>query len=680
MSKPFILTISILMAVLTLKASPAFRMKKVVQQPDGTMLTVVKMGNENFSFYLTTDNVPVIKGQSGTFYYAKMNVVGNLVAEKEMAHDKDMRTPSEATYATDLKSDFQKCLTQTAGKQRYGVGILSEASVNSLGSQHIPIILVQFDDVKFVTANDTYSFTDDAAFFEKHFNQENYQDEGGGSVRDYFISQSDSQFLPTFDIIGPVTLSNTMAYYGANNSSGSDVRVVQMMQESISKALQSGADFSKYATSSNGIPFVGIIYAGYGEQASDVNDAIWAKYESKLYYNSGNYTFRSALCTNEIADYTGKGAKPDGIGTFCHEFSHALGLPDFYNTAGLANVFGLDYWDIMDYGQFWNSCKSPVGYSAYERNFMKWMHIDTLQTIKQLVEISPLSSQNAQHRAYKILNANDATGNEYYILENRQTSPWYSKAFGSGMLIYHVDYDVDDWTSNGVNNDPNHQRMTILPADGKLTAYNEATATDYRGDFFPGNNHVTALTDDTSPCDTAYTGKYMHRELNDIQQLSDGSVSFYYMAEGQVEKPENFLLTQKSDKQISVQWTPITNIPASYVLLLLQNGQTISRDTVSASSFTFQNLLGATSYNIQLKAISPNYIDSDVQEIDISTYPTNIRSIFESNKSTTFEVYSLNGRYLGKIDDTSLKTYLDRYGVGIYLIKYQGNWQKVMVK
>lgn len=259
-------------------------------QSDGTLLTVIKMGNEDFSYYVTLDSIPIIKGKDGIFFYARFNTADDLVTDTVLAHNKELRTPDEAVLALELRTEFRRRLMMKVGKQRYGVGVLSEASVNSLGAQHLPVILVQFEDVKFVEANDTYKFTDDAAFFERHFNEENYKDEGAGSVRDYFISQSDSLFRPTFDIIGPVTLSNKMAYYGGNNSSGSDGRVIEMMQEAISKALESGADFSKYATSSKGIPFVAIIYAGYGEQASDVEDAVWARYESKLYYNAGNYT------------------------------------------------------------------------------------------------------------------------------------------------------------------------------------------------------------------------------------------------------------------------------------------------------------------------------------------------------------------------------------------------------
>ena len=669
-----------LVVIFGLEASPAFRIKKIVVQPDGTLLTVIKMGNENFSYDLTLDSVPVKKGNDGVFFYARFNSFGNLVTDSEMAHSKVLRKPEEAVMALELKKEFQKRLMMTVGKQRYGVGVLSEASVNSIGVQHIPVILVQFDDVKFVTANEVYSFTDDVAFFERHFNQENYNDEGAGSVRDYFISQSDSLFMPIFDIIGPVTLNNKMAYYGSNDSSGSDSKAIQMMQDAINKALESGADFSKYATMSHGVPFVGIIYAGYGEQASDVEDAIWARYESTLYYNAGNYTFRSALCTNEIADYTGHGAERDGIGTFCHEFSHALGLPDFYNTLGLSNVFGLDYWDIMDYGQFWNECKTPVGYSAYERNFMKWLKIDTLQTFKQFVNLPSLSSRSA-HRAYKIINENDATGNEYYILENRQTSPWFSNEFGNGMLIYHVDYDVDDWTSNSVNNDPDHQRMTILPADGVLTSNSEAQPIDYKGDLFPGIKNVTELTDSTIPCDTAYVGGYLHRKLKEIQQYVDGIISFCYMADGKMALPLNFHLIQKSDKEISVSWSPLEdNVKESYVLCLKHNNLVVASDTVSGTSFTFHNLLQSMCYTVELKAIETGYIDSDVQTIEVSTYPTNVQSLLVVGPSDEFEVCAPDGRYLGKKNKTALQEYVGRYGDGVYLIKDRGVWKKYRIK
>ena len=48
----------------------------------------------------------------------------------------------------------------------------------------------------------------------------------------------------------------------------------------------------------------------------------------------------------------------DGIGTFCHEFSHCLGLPDFYCTT-YAGYFGMSDWSLMDYGCYNTKATHP---------------------------------------------------------------------------------------------------------------------------------------------------------------------------------------------------------------------------------------------------------------------------------------------------------------------------------
>ena len=53
-----------------------------------------------------------------------------------------------------------------------------------------------------------------------------------------------------------------------------------------------------------------------------------------------------------------------GIGTFCHEFSHIMGLPDLYTTDGSKHKT-LGMWDLMDYGIYNNDVNTPPNYSVY---------------------------------------------------------------------------------------------------------------------------------------------------------------------------------------------------------------------------------------------------------------------------------------------------------------------------
>ena len=99
--------------------------------------------------------------------------------------------------------------------------------------------MVNFSDVSFVVPN-----AQDA--FSRLLNQENYSDNGGtGSAKDYFRAASYGQFSPQFDVVGPYTLPNTMAYYGANDASDNDVKPAYMVVDACSIA-NNDVDFTQY--------------------------------------------------------------------------------------------------------------------------------------------------------------------------------------------------------------------------------------------------------------------------------------------------------------------------------------------------------------------------------------------------------------------------------------------------
>lgn len=675
----------LLLSIVKMSASPAYRFARQVQQSDGTTLVIQRAGDEHFSYYTTTDGVPVIKAENGDFCYARFLNSGRLGSTNRIAHEKAVRNRVEADVADLVTTEFTERMSASAPMMRYGIGRQADASVNSIGARHIPVILVQFSDIKFMASNTVDKFND-------HFNGVNYTDEGGpGSVRDYFIQQSDSLFQPTFDLIGPVTLSKNAAYYGQNNRNGSDMHDGEMIAEALTLALNAGTDFTPY-TENNAVPFVAIIYAGYGEQACDTSmlkgtiyestgadNTVWAKYRPALNATNGSITFRAALCTNEVGNYDLKGAKIDGIGTFCHEFSHAMGLPDFYGPTG---VFGLDYWDIMDYGQFVSYGVMPVGYSAYERNFMGWLDIDTLQAVKQGVTLAPLASGTGK-RAYKIVNPQSNDGQEYYILENRQRSNWFHRNFGYGMLIYHVDYLESAWTGGTVNTVKSHQRITLLPADGVLTPASSVTSfNQYRGDLFPGYLGVTSLTNETTPCDTAYYGGYMNVAINQIHTDASRNIVFAYMADGFLNTPTDLKAAASESASTEsgrtfISWAPVEHA-SQYVVSITRGNDTISIDTVGTTAYTFNHTADEATYTANVMAIAPTYIDSEPAGIEFTALPTGISQILSAWGDVNVEVYSVTGQKLSKGKLTGL-IHNARLPRGIYVIRNGEQSRKVYI-
>ena len=423
------------------------------------------------------------------------------------------------------------------------IGSQQTAPLKSIGAPKVPVILVQFEDKQFFEHDSTRVDSDTTHFFDLYLNGEEpgvrYTGAGSyGSVRDYFISQSDSLFQPEFVVIGPVTLSNGYAYYGGNSGNTKDIHISDFYTEAIKLAQQAGTDFTIFDNDSNGtVDMVYFIYAGRGENDSKNRDenTIWPK-ENGSGGTIGGVKFGAYACNNE--EFRGTVA---GIGSMCHELSHALGLPDFYDTKYVA--FGLDYWDVMDSGCYLKNQQHPVGYSAYEREFMGWRSLITLPADSGMtVTLYPMT--RPEGRGYKVVNKENP--DEYYVLENRQPEDWdmyigygnQTYGYNQGMLVTHIHYVASRWSANTVNTVADHQLCTIIPADSTLDSY-MYVGTDYnlqeylasaRGDIYPGETSKTDLQGSKAFVftTTGDTPGEMGQPITGITQNENGSVTFQF--------------------------------------------------------------------------------------------------------------------------------------------------------
>ena len=278
------------------------------------------------------------------------------------------------------------------------------------------------------------------------------------------------------------------------------------------------------------IDVVVVLYAGVGEaQAySLVPESVWpCQWDMQESYDWGcsvtgpfdldGVTIDRYAVFNELEGGGDYSTTIDGVGTFCHEFGHCLGLPDFYATNG-AYCYGMNTWDIMDYGCYLDGGHRPAGYTSYERHFMGWMDlIDPVENTHYT--LSPLNSDDGT--AVKV--TNDANPDEYYLIEYRTKTGWDEFLPGQGLLVIHVDYDADIWYNNTPNNVSSHQRMTLIPADGRLSGGTNST------DPWP-LGELDSLTNYSVPAATVYTGGYMNKPITAMQV--DESVlqaGFWYM-------------------------------------------------------------------------------------------------------------------------------------------------------
>ena len=575
--KRFLLFLVAAFVSVSVFAAPAYRKPFTVKQSDGTELTVMLTGDESLHYYATTDGMPLMKEANGDYSYAAFDK-GVFVSTKCLAHDSKKRSAAERKMLSSMDFKSMKAEIAKAGGVR---AVAYKAAAQKAGSQIVPegdvnvaVLLVQFKDTKFTYSKDDFN----NILNTKDYVYKNPIANSIGSARDYFMAQSDGKFRPNFIVTDIVTLDNNMSYYGGNDASGDDMKPTHMIKEGIKKASVSGFDFSVCDNNGDGeVEFVYCIYAGYSESYGADENTVWP-HQWQLSADAGAVTVNGVkcdtyACSGELV-YNEKyedriGKTMAGIGLICHEFSHCLGLHDIYDTTYESGNWCMDYWDVMDQGNYAAEGYVPVGYSAYQRDFCGWKGLVEINS-KDTYSMEPLTQGGV---GYKIVN--DANKNEYYILENRKQEAWDTYLFGSGMLVIHVDYLKSAWDNNTINTTKNHPRYTLIPADNELAAYgevtNEAFVASLKGDVWPGTSGNTELTNISIPAAKVYAGDFMNKPITDIKYEND-IITFNFMHAASLDVPMVLPAINVTNNSFVANWVAVDGAVEYTVELYKQSG------------------------------------------------------------------------------------------------------------
>lgn len=507
-----LLLLSALLAASPLSAKKASPNPIDVIQPDGSKLTVILRGDERVHNYYTTDGQLIIRNDDGFFCYAQVGADGFPQASSIRVNP--LVKPAFSNTQTDALKEAVLHKSRAIGDNpKY---IFSGNAFPSKGSPHGLVILVEYPDKKF-------SMDDPHDYFNRLLNSDNFSDYGAtGSARQYFIDNSNGLFSPIFDVLGPVTLKNNMSYYGKNDYWGEDQHAEEMVIEAV-KQLDASCDFSIYDNDGDGyIDNVYVFYAGYGEADSGISNTVWphsvdmADYMKNLPVVDGVRPNRYAM-SNEV-DYSYR--RPDGIGTFVHEFSHVLGLPDLYNTQDWSFDTPGD-WSCLDSGPYNNQGRTPPNYSIHERYALNWMEPDVLKYTGDYI-LQPIDSSN---KGYIIPTEKK---DEFFLVECRQPVGNDKYLPGYGMLVWHIDFNQKVWDQNIVNDNPNHLYVDLVEADGK---HNTERDDNYDGDAFPGTNNVTEFSASTTPALLSWAGVDPGVAFSNIGLLDNYSITFHLEGE-----------------------------------------------------------------------------------------------------------------------------------------------------
>ena len=502
-------------------AVPARRGGMVVTQPDGTEVTVYQHGDEHFH-WMTNEKGEWLKLDENGYYRVTQALSNEEISVRRMASPK------------------------RAAMDAYPLNIAPRGLV----------ILVNFADVAFETEKAEMdsmltgkNYTRDYSYT---YRGKTYNVQSQGSARQYFEDVSFGQYNPHFDVVGPVTVSKEMSYYGQNNAYGSDKYAERMIEEACKLAdTECNVDFSQYDNDEDGyVDFVFVIYAGYGEADGGTSNTIWP-HAWNLFTAAGRKCEVDGkvvdlyACGNELDFYS---KKHTGIGTFCHEFSHVLGLPDLYETDAKSphGVKTLGAWSIMDYGPYNNEGNTPPAYSAYERFFMGWLMPElivdtaniTLQDLKESNRALLISSSDEHN-----LIGNDPKPTNFYLLENRQQKSWDEYLPGHGMMLTKIQYSYKKWNENTVNNTAKSMGVDLIEADG-MTPNSKQNGYDGKpGDLFPaGATEYLGITD------------------HSIEQVREKDGVIYFKYKGGVDDPEFDFETAVENIATATQVIAIYNI------------------------------------------------------------------------------------------------------------------------
>ena len=543
-----------LMGIVSGFAAKAHTALTTITQSDGSQLTIRLHGDEHYSWYSTTDDVLLV--QVGKNYYvAQVEEDGTLKATPQLAHNAGERgTVEEQVINNQNKEKFLNLLNAEPQALAKPFGEVYPAYFPHTGSPKALVILVEFQDVKFKTSNPVATFThylkgaegEDAPEANNAYvkGKVNY-----GSVSQYFNDMSQGKFTPQFDIVGPVTVSKNSAYYGGNVGNSTDTNFAKMIAEAC-KGVSTKVNFADYDQNNDGyVDLVYVIYAGYSESlGGNSSDCLWPKSGTNAFYEpetnnllklNGKQICRyginnelNASPTVEANNYKGMPLL-NGIGLFCHEFSHTMGLPDLYPTVETSRVDNQnpEYWDLMDGGEYTYSGYFPTPYSPWEMEVMGWTTpVELGDDAKQV----NLNSYASDRTAYKINGEND----EYLLIQNIQTDGWWrgiTKAFNTtGMLVWRIDYPYPTVSlNNRLNNEIGKPNVMIVPADGYVISdYNHGKGKQWtddqynlslQGDPFPGTKK-----NKTELLSVELNNSTLKKPFYNIKE-TDGVITFDYL-------------------------------------------------------------------------------------------------------------------------------------------------------
>gem|GEM_PF-3258994 len=363
------------------------------------------------------------------------------------------------------------------------------------GTMRFPVVAIDFPD--FGNTNSVAQF--DSMLFGTW---------ASGSAVDYYTQVSYGQFHMTGVTSGWYTSDSNRAYYGYSQGFEAAARLVK---EAAQKS-DASTDYSQYDNDGDGyVDAFTCIHAGTGYEESGDGGDIWSHSWSLSDAGVGSYTTNDpwpghsgqyikidAYTTDpERSSYSNHGGMVS-VGVFCHEWGHALGLPDLYDTDGGGE--GLGTWSLMSSGSWGGNNSSPyypAHFDAWCKMELGWLNPTAVRRPGQFT----LGQVETNAKAYWLMSRN-RTFMEYFLVENRHKTMFDTLLWNEGLCIYHIDDSVTltRWADGEVNAGGSGWKygVALEQADGNDDLYNGNNRGD-AGDPWPGSSGHTQFDSTTTP-------------------------------------------------------------------------------------------------------------------------------------------------------------------------------------
>jgi M6 family metalloprotease-like protein len=513
--------------ILAIQATPDL---VTITLPDKFQVKLYIKGDENIHWFESPEQFTLLKNDEGYFVYATLNAKGDLIPSKYRYWNDNVKIkPSKE------KANFLNNLQKKLSYSKKQIESFINANKLNISNKNKDKVLFEPNNIegtrKYLVALMEYSdlpFTKTREDFDRLFNEIGYQDNGYGSIKDFYIQQSYGKFTPEFIVVGPFTTQHKAEYYKSNSRSR------ELVIEAVENALYD--DNIKMADFDNDydgyVDAVSIIFAGWGEEAG-FQEGIWS-HASQIINPDGSSPsmggryIRRYCCSPELQGNNGSRISTIGVST--HEFCHTLGAPDYYDVdyAENGSYQGAGEWCLMASGSWNGNGNCPAGINVFQKWLYGWIEPINLTTENMNIQNMPNSAHNSV--AYRI---DTDTPDEFYIMENRQKVGFDKYVPGHGLLIWHIHSILSEYLYYGYNGTNSSHPQTMYPVcAASTTAQPNQEPNSYgninsRGTPFPGYENKTEFTDNTIPAAISWDKKNINRPITNISEV-DSFINFKY--------------------------------------------------------------------------------------------------------------------------------------------------------